>query len=326
MPGSRSTMPRRTSCGSATTARPPAGRRSPGRRPSTRRCASAGSTGCAIASTKSATLSASRPPQGKHLECREHEARPGADRRGTHAPGRTEGVRSTVRERTAIYSYERATAAFSDDQQRRFEADRAAWAFWQAQPPSYRRAITHWVSSAKREETRERRFLTARGSRAGGGPASSPEPLRPTRAGGGRTSIGTVPAASPWPSGRKQQPAVARAPCRSPCGTSAPPAPERATRGSPGRAPRARPSSRHSARTRACARAGRRRGALRRRSVRSATAAACCHALRASRRPSRGVVRHACLVPPEDAPGLVERRHPRPVPPKSGWWRRAKSR
>jgi uncharacterized protein YdeI (YjbR/CyaY-like superfamily) len=62
-------------------------------------------------------------------------------------------------ERTAIYSYERATAAFSDDQQRRFEADTAAWAFWQAQPPSYRRAITHWVSSAKREETSERRFL-----------------------------------------------------------------------------------------------------------------------------------------------------------------------
>jgi uncharacterized protein YdeI (YjbR/CyaY-like superfamily) len=61
-------------------------------------------------------------------------------------------------ERTAVYSYERETAAFSDDQQRRFEADRPAWAFFQAQAPSWRRAITHWVSSAKRDETRERRF------------------------------------------------------------------------------------------------------------------------------------------------------------------------
>ena len=61
-------------------------------------------------------------------------------------------------EKTAIYSYEREAAAFSDDQQRRFEADAPAWAFFQAQAPSWRRAITHWVSSAKREETRERRF------------------------------------------------------------------------------------------------------------------------------------------------------------------------
>ena len=61
-------------------------------------------------------------------------------------------------EKTAVYSYERETAAFSDDQQRRFEADESAWEFFQAQAPSWRRAITHWVSSAKREETRERRF------------------------------------------------------------------------------------------------------------------------------------------------------------------------
>ena len=61
-------------------------------------------------------------------------------------------------EKTAIYSYEREAAAFSDDQQRRFEADAPAWAFFQAQAPSWRRAITHWVSSAKREQTRERRF------------------------------------------------------------------------------------------------------------------------------------------------------------------------
>jgi uncharacterized protein YdeI (YjbR/CyaY-like superfamily) len=61
-------------------------------------------------------------------------------------------------ERTAIYSHERESAALSEDQERRFAADEAAWAFFRAQPPSYRRSVTHWVSSAKREETRKRRF------------------------------------------------------------------------------------------------------------------------------------------------------------------------
>jgi uncharacterized protein YdeI (YjbR/CyaY-like superfamily) len=61
-------------------------------------------------------------------------------------------------EKTALYSYEREAAAFTTEQQARFEADEAAWSFFQAQAPSYRRSITHWVSSAKRDETRERRF------------------------------------------------------------------------------------------------------------------------------------------------------------------------
>ena len=50
---------------------------------------------------------------------------------------------------TAIYSYERAAAAFSADEEARFRANPAAWADWEARPPSYRRAVTHWVTSAK---------------------------------------------------------------------------------------------------------------------------------------------------------------------------------
>ena len=42
----------------------------------------------------------------------------------------------------------------------RFEADPAAWAHWQSRPPSFRRQAAHWVVSAKRSETRERRFLS----------------------------------------------------------------------------------------------------------------------------------------------------------------------
>lgn len=39
-----------------------------------------------------------------------------------------------------------------------FKANRPAWEFFQAQPPGYRRLAIWWIVSAKREETRTRRF------------------------------------------------------------------------------------------------------------------------------------------------------------------------
>jgi uncharacterized protein YdeI (YjbR/CyaY-like superfamily) len=62
-------------------------------------------------------------------------------------------------DRTAIYSYEqRRNARLEPDQERRLHADERALAFVEAQPPSYRRAAIHWVTSAKKPETRERRL------------------------------------------------------------------------------------------------------------------------------------------------------------------------
>jgi uncharacterized protein YdeI (YjbR/CyaY-like superfamily) len=62
-------------------------------------------------------------------------------------------------DRTAIYSYEqRRNAKLEPDQQRRLRADERAHAFFESQPPSYRRAAIHWVTSAKKPETRERRL------------------------------------------------------------------------------------------------------------------------------------------------------------------------
>jgi uncharacterized protein YdeI (YjbR/CyaY-like superfamily) len=63
-------------------------------------------------------------------------------------------------ERTAIYSYERETAALSEAELERFRAEPEAWAWFDAAAPSYRRAATHWVVSAKRPETRLRRLET----------------------------------------------------------------------------------------------------------------------------------------------------------------------
>ncbi len=62
-------------------------------------------------------------------------------------------------DRTAIYSYEqRHTAQLPDEYASRLEGNPAAAAFFEAQPPWYRRAAAHWVTSAKRAETRERRL------------------------------------------------------------------------------------------------------------------------------------------------------------------------
>jgi uncharacterized protein YdeI (YjbR/CyaY-like superfamily) len=61
-------------------------------------------------------------------------------------------------ERTAVYSYERDSAALTDEESARLRADAAARADWERRPPSYRRAVTYWLVSAKRPETRTRRF------------------------------------------------------------------------------------------------------------------------------------------------------------------------
>jgi uncharacterized protein YdeI (YjbR/CyaY-like superfamily) len=75
------------------------------------------------------------------------------------APAGVAAFERRADDRTAIYSYEQRKAAqLEPEQEQRFKADERAWAFFEAQPPSYRRAATHWVTSAKREETRERRL------------------------------------------------------------------------------------------------------------------------------------------------------------------------
>jgi uncharacterized protein YdeI (YjbR/CyaY-like superfamily) len=62
-------------------------------------------------------------------------------------------------EDTGVYSFERAAdAALDAAGEARFRAEAGAWEWFQAQAPSYRRAALHWVTSAKRPETRERRL------------------------------------------------------------------------------------------------------------------------------------------------------------------------
>ncbi len=72
------------------------------------------------------------------------------------------------RSKDAIYSYEQPESAFPPDWLARFQADAPAWAYWEAETPSYRRAVTHWAMRAKRPETRERRFTALLADSAAG--------------------------------------------------------------------------------------------------------------------------------------------------------------
>jgi uncharacterized protein YdeI (YjbR/CyaY-like superfamily) len=61
--------------------------------------------------------------------------------------------------RSRIYAFEQEQVEFAEEQERQFKANRAAWAFFQRQPASYRRVQTWRAISAKREETRQKRLV-----------------------------------------------------------------------------------------------------------------------------------------------------------------------
>jgi uncharacterized protein YdeI (YjbR/CyaY-like superfamily) len=84
--------------------------------------------------------------------------------------------------RSAIYSYEqqRQAARLDPKAERSFRAHKKAWAFFQAQAPSYQRAAVWWVISAKREETRQKRLATLMGD-SERGPTIAPLSRRPLR-------------------------------------------------------------------------------------------------------------------------------------------------
>jgi uncharacterized protein YdeI (YjbR/CyaY-like superfamily) len=64
-------------------------------------------------------------------------------------------------DRTAIYSFEQAgEPTLAPDDEAQFRANPEAWAWFSAKAPSYRKQMIHWVISAKKPETRERRLAT----------------------------------------------------------------------------------------------------------------------------------------------------------------------
>jgi uncharacterized protein YdeI (YjbR/CyaY-like superfamily) len=79
------------------------------------------------------------------------------DQKRMAAPGHA--AFAGAEEQSRKYSYEqRNESKFDASGERRFRANAAAWKFFQAQPPWYRRTATFWVISAKKEETQQKRL------------------------------------------------------------------------------------------------------------------------------------------------------------------------
>jgi uncharacterized protein YdeI (YjbR/CyaY-like superfamily) len=61
--------------------------------------------------------------------------------------------------KSRVYTYEQKDEmAFPPELEKKFRANKKAWAFFQTLPPYYRRLEMRWVSSAKAEATRLRRL------------------------------------------------------------------------------------------------------------------------------------------------------------------------
>ncbi len=94
-------------------------------------------------------------------------------REGLMHPAGIKAFEARSDERSAVYSYEQRHAAqFDPAHEREFRRHKKAWEFFQSQPPSYQRAATWWVISAKKEETIAKRLAelideSERGRRVG---------------------------------------------------------------------------------------------------------------------------------------------------------------
>jgi uncharacterized protein YdeI (YjbR/CyaY-like superfamily) len=59
-----------------------------------------------------------------------------------------------IENKSGIYSYEQRSTELSQPYANLLKENKAAWNFFENQPPSYRKMIGWWIISAKKEETR----------------------------------------------------------------------------------------------------------------------------------------------------------------------------
>jgi uncharacterized protein YdeI (YjbR/CyaY-like superfamily) len=87
---------------------------------------------------------------------------------GRMQPAGLRAFRDRDQEKTRKYSYEREHQQLGGTMETALRANKKASAFFQAQPPGYRKIATFWVMSAKKEETRARRLAHLIERSAGG--------------------------------------------------------------------------------------------------------------------------------------------------------------
>lgn len=87
---------------------------------------------------------------------------------GRMQPAGLKAFEARDEQRAGIYAFERKAVELSAAELASFRKKSKAWTFWESQPLGYRRTAAHWVASAKRAETRTRRFATLLADSAAG--------------------------------------------------------------------------------------------------------------------------------------------------------------
>lgn len=60
--------------------------------------------------------------------------------------------------KSGIYSHEKEPVALASNFEKQFKLNKKAWTFFNAQPPSYKKVMIHWIMSAKQEKTQVSRL------------------------------------------------------------------------------------------------------------------------------------------------------------------------
>jgi uncharacterized protein YdeI (YjbR/CyaY-like superfamily) len=60
--------------------------------------------------------------------------------------------------KSGLYAYENEQKELTAAEEKLFRGNKAAWSDWEKRPSSYRRSALHWITSAKRDETRAKRL------------------------------------------------------------------------------------------------------------------------------------------------------------------------
>ncbi len=79
-------------------------------------------------------------------------------RQGLMFPAGLEAFRHRKENKSGIYSFENEIRDLPDEYAEIFQKNSTAWRFYSAQPPSYRKTMTHWILSAKQEATKMKRL------------------------------------------------------------------------------------------------------------------------------------------------------------------------
>jgi uncharacterized protein YdeI (YjbR/CyaY-like superfamily) len=79
---------------------------------------------------------------------------------GRMTPAGVAAFENRTEVKSVVYAYEQAAPAeLSPAELGDFKRHKTAWRFFEASPPSQKRVVLHWVCSAKKPETRQRRFI-----------------------------------------------------------------------------------------------------------------------------------------------------------------------